>query len=190
MRRFNAVVDAEAFIKRRAVEYLADGPELNTAMIALINRDFINGRGAREKHHAFAGGLCIHTAEVLDNAIEMGHPLGLDMAVLVQAAIWHDFGKIYDYEEPPFGGNARYTPHKKLIHHVQAGFADFRTIASDNGLDEAYIMDVCHCILSHHGRPEWGSVIVPQTPEAVILHTADSLSAWWGNDEKGRFLRD
>lgn len=189
MRRFNSVSDAEFFIDVAAKEYLKDR-ELDTAMAVLTDRSFLEGRGARDKHHAFSGGLCVHTAEVLSNAVDMASQLGLNMQVIVQAAIWHDYGKIYDYTDPPVGEQAQYTDHKKLIHHIHASFSEFRSVAELNRLDEAYIMEVGHCILSHHGRPEWGSAIVPQTPEAVVLHTADSLSAWWANDSKGRFLRD
>jgi 23S rRNA maturation-related 3'-5' exoribonuclease YhaM len=36
---------------------------------------------------------------------------------------------------------------------------------------------VIHCMLSHHGRREWGSPVEPVTPEAYILHVADMLSS-------------
>jgi len=32
----------------------------------------------------------------------------------------------------------------------------------------------------HHGRLEWQSPVEPQTPEARILHSADMLSAEYG----------
>jgi len=48
-------------------------------------------------------------------------------------------------------------------------------------VDKATILKVAHCILAHHGRPEWGSAITPQTPEALTLHWADCLSAFFEN---------
>ena len=34
-----------------------------------------------------------------------------------------------------------------------------------------------HLILSHQGRPEWATAVVPKFPEALILHYADDLDA-------------
>ena len=34
-----------------------------------------------------------------------------------------------------------------------------------------------HIIVSHHGKLEWGSPVEPMCPEAIIVHTADNLSA-------------
>ena len=37
--------------------------------------------------------------------------------------------------------------------------------------------NIQHCFLSHHGKPEWGSAVVPKTIEAYILHTADKFDS-------------
>jgi 3'-5' exoribonuclease len=34
-----------------------------------------------------------------------------------------------------------------------------------------------HVILSHHGRREWGAPVLPRTPEALLLHYCDVMSA-------------
>jgi len=34
-----------------------------------------------------------------------------------------------------------------------------------------------HLILSHHGRREYGSPVLPATPEALALHHLDNLDA-------------
>jgi 3'-5' exoribonuclease len=34
-----------------------------------------------------------------------------------------------------------------------------------------------HIILSHHGRVEWGTAILPKTKEAEFFHMADHRSA-------------
>ena len=34
-----------------------------------------------------------------------------------------------------------------------------------------------HVILSHHGRKDWGSPVLPQLPEALLIHYCDQLSA-------------
>ena len=39
-------------------------------------------------------------------------------------------------------------------------------------------MAIIHMILSHHGKLEWGSPIVPKTREAILLHYADHAEAY------------
>jgi 3'-5' exoribonuclease len=34
-----------------------------------------------------------------------------------------------------------------------------------------------HIILSHHGQRDWGSPVVPQTPEAIFVHYLDDMDA-------------
>ena len=34
-----------------------------------------------------------------------------------------------------------------------------------------------HIVLSHHGRMDWGSPVLPQTPEALLIHCCDQISA-------------
>ena len=34
-----------------------------------------------------------------------------------------------------------------------------------------------HIVLSHHGEREWGSPVLPATPEAMLIHHVDNLDA-------------
>jgi 3'-5' exoribonuclease len=46
--------------------------------------------------------------------------------------------------------------------------------------EELAIMEqekLSHIILSHHGRVEWGTAIMPKTKEAEFFHMADHRSA-------------
>jgi 3'-5' exoribonuclease len=36
---------------------------------------------------------------------------------------------------------------------------------------------LCHLILSHHGRHEFGAPVLPMTPEAIMLHHLDDMDA-------------
>jgi 3'-5' exoribonuclease len=141
---------------------------------------FREGYGARKHHHNFKGGLFIHTAEVVENCLAVDDALGLDMDVLLTAAIWHDYLKIREYEVDQ-KGELQYTQFKREIGHIAGSFAAFWQCAQEAGVDTATIMRVCHCILAHHGRPEWGSAITPQTREALTLHWADCMSAFFEN---------
>lgn len=129
------------------------------------------------QHHGYPGGLVEHTAEVLYNCLCMSDAStasGLvNVDALITGAIYHDIGKVYDYSS-----EGRKTDHYKLQHHVHKSYAIFlHACIEANITDKEFIDLVAHMILSHHGRKDWGSIIAPQTLEAVILHASDHLSA-------------
>ena len=72
------------------------------------------------------------------------------------------------------------TDYKSQIHHITGSVAEFTAAALKHNVGRATIQDVQHCIISHHGRKEWGSIKEPQTLEAMILHHADNMSAKFG----------
>jgi 3'-5' exoribonuclease len=39
------------------------------------------------------------------------------------------------------------------------------------------VLQLRHCILSHHGKKEWGSPVLPSTREAVLVHQMDQIQA-------------
>jgi len=41
--------------------------------------------------------------------------------------------------------------------------------------DENVILAIGHIIISHHGKKEYGSPVLPSTPEALIVSAADEL---------------
>lgn len=112
--------------------------------------------------------LCMQTADFYKDQT-------IDKEVLFIAALYHDLGKVWDYELT----DGRYTaaPHKRMIHHISRSAIEWEKIASKLKLPEAFIHTVTHCILSHHGQREWGSPVAPFSREAWILHLSDSMSA-------------
>lgn len=152
---------------------------------------------AREGHHHYGtGGLVRHTAEVVRLCLANRALLGMwpafglasklpsEQAVYL-AALAHDAAKIYDYEHvgrlyatfPQPGDGWGPAPHKRLIHHVSRSAIEWSK-AIDRFPAYAPMHDeVLHAILSHHGRPEWGSPIQPKSRLAWLLHTCDMLSA-------------
>lgn len=177
----------QALEKLKWINSLVESPfqVLNGAV--LDDPAFLRSPGARSRHHNYPGGLVVHTCEVAFIARNMAcKPLTVDMTVLVTAAIWHDYGKIYDYKiigEESLGlPKYDYTEHKERISHVhrsaiELGVVAARMIKAAHHLPSNTVDAIFHCILSHHGRADWGSVIEPQTVEARILHYADMLSA-------------
>lgn len=146
-----------------------------------------------EKHHDYVGGLAVHTWEVMhlcrassDSPVRQGRPL--DSAVLAVAAMWHDMGKNWEYVQQEIEGRlvARKSPAFVAGNsHIMFGLMEWARLlgAADKGhfpLTGVQCDKVTHCIGGHHGKLEWGSPVVPNSQEAVILHHADVQSVMLG----------
>jgi len=153
----------------------------------IFNTDeFWKWPGSLSHHHDYEGGLAVHTYEVAAELLGISN-LCLDIALT--AALWHDFGKVRDYAFAPgiFKPMARVvvcddgcwtqSAYYKKIHHISGSAIEFVVEARKCGVSQFFEDAVVHCILSHHGRPEWGSAIVPRSREALALHFSDMLSA-------------
>ncbi len=146
------------------------------------------------RHHYGDGGLLRHTYEVVElcfankREIEKMTTRKLNGRVLFLAALFHDLGKIMDYElhDPyiPGTGNGDEpcewvsTDHHSQIHHISRSAIIWSKLVEKTGLCKDIEDQVTHCILSHHGSPKFHSPVYPQTREAWVLHLCDSMSAW------------
>lgn len=148
-------------------------------------RKFVDAIGAVTQHHAYIGGLLEHTHHVTywARAYAAFYGFGQQIMDLVTAgALLHDIGKLdtYQYET----GFDR-TTDGHLLEHIATGIRTLNDIfvrdsLSDNPkfqLDPETKSRLEHMILSHHGKMEWGSPVVPQTPEAFFLHAADMVDS-------------
>jgi 3'-5' exoribonuclease len=101
----------------------------------------------RNGHHAYLGGLLEHTVAVATLALETCqlHPR-LNSDVLVTAAIVHDIGRT---EEFTYGAEIGVSEHGRLLGHLQLGARIVERHA--RGLEEAKLLAVLHCLLTHHG---------------------------------------
>lgn len=128
-------------------------------------------------HHAAVGGLLKHTTEVAAIARTIARACGADQELVLAGVLLHDIGKLESYS---WRGGFEYTEAGSLVGHVVLG-----AWMLDRRLDEEpeppcteterHIL--LHLILSHHGRLEWGSPVLPLTLEAEVLHWADNASA-------------
>jgi 3'-5' exoribonuclease len=132
-----------------------------------------------DKHHYGNHGLLIHTYEVVMLALSTRKTLNVadvDVAELFLACLFHDAGKMYDYEL--VDGKWVGTAHKRHIHHIsRSALIWSHAVKEFTALNDKYHDNVLHAILSHHGMREWGSPVSPKTKVAWLLHLCDSLSA-------------
>jgi 3'-5' exoribonuclease len=128
-------------------------------------------------HHAAIGGLLKHTTEVAAIARTIARTSGADQELVLAGVLLHDIGKLESYA---WGGLFEYTVAGSLVGHVVLGALMFdRRLRqeSEAPCTESERLLLLHLILSHHGRLEWGSPVLPLTLEAEVLHWADNASA-------------
>ena len=128
-------------------------------------------------HHAYANGLLEHTLSVAECAKSMaGSMLGagydVDVDIVVAGALLHDIGKLDSYRMISV---PEMTVEGALLDHVAQGYMRFNELAAQFGLTDKTRMHLGHILLSHHGQREFGSPVVPATPEAMIVSSADEL---------------
>jgi 3'-5' exoribonuclease len=127
-------------------------------------------------HHAYKGGLLEHTFSVVQLAREIGklYP-ALNQDLLLSGAVLHDIGKLKELDG---FHSAQNTFAGQLIGHVIQGWEMIREAAREFTWDDPRVLtQLEHMILSHHGQLEFGSPVLPQTREALIVNTLDDLEA-------------
>src|SRR5690606_34071394 len=93
----------------------------------------------------------------------------------ISGAMMHDFGKI---EELKFDGAFEYSDKGKLIGHIVISAMIINDEANKiPGFPEDLKNCLMHIVLSHQGKLEYASPVVPKTVEAIALYQADELSA-------------
>jgi 3'-5' exoribonuclease len=137
----------------------------------------LDAPAAKGFHHAYVGGLLEHIlsmAKIADGLA--GHFPGVDRDLLVAAALLHDLGKLEELHSP--GGVTDYTDAGRLLGHISITSAMVGSAARrQKDFPEELLLHLQHCILSHHGRLEFGSPVLPMTVEAFLLSAIDDLDA-------------
>ena len=146
----------------------------------LEDKDFLErfsrAPGASSYHHAYVGGLLEHTLWVTKQADAVAKENErLQRDLLVAAALLHDIGKMDELSSDP---GFSYTDEGYFIGHIVLGTLEVdRRIAAAEGFPADLRLELLHLLLSHHGQKEYGSPVVPATPEAIALHHVDNLDA-------------
>lgn len=141
-----------------------------------------SGSHLPDAHHYGEGGLLQHTWEVVTtamNAVDFYskiHPQ-LDRKEVYVSALFHDYGKIWDYDYDSYKNVWVSNNHRRTIHHIQRSAFEWQRTANFLCLDIVFTDRVTHNILSHHGSRDAGSPVIPFTREAYIVHLCDCMSA-------------
>lgn len=140
-----------------------------------MNR-FKTASAAKTVHHAYIGGLLEHSVAVADicgSLISIYPKVNRDL--IITAALCHDIGKVREISAFPEND---YTDVGQLLGHIYMGaeMIDVQARKIDN-FPKPLLNELKHCILAHHGTPEFGSPQTPKLLEAQLLHMADSTDA-------------
>ena len=137
---------------------------------------YCNVPAGKAWHHSYIHGLLEHTLEIIKickTACDIHPELNKDL--IICGAILHDFGKT---EELTYETNFDYTDKGKLIGHIVIAAVRIEEKAKEIvGFPETLKNQLIHLVLSHQGKLEFASPVIPKMPEAVVLYHADELSA-------------
>jgi 3'-5' exoribonuclease len=139
---------------------------------------------AKHYHQAYRHGLLEHSLSVAQgvSALSATFP-GIDRDVAVTGALLHDIGKIEAYASA--GMSIEMTDKGKLQGEIPLGYYMVRRRIEDlPGFPADVAQAVLHIILSHHGKLEHGSPVVPCTREATLVHMIDNLGGTLGSFDR------
>jgi 3'-5' exoribonuclease len=164
---------------------------LCTLFLDELGERFRRTAAARNNHHARRGGLVEHTAQMMRTAeaICTAYP-HLNRDLMTAGVLLHDSGKLWENSLPPDGFIMPYDERGEMMGHIAIGMELtnrlWRRLAERPEYDEWKKMSprvedvrlhLTHLILSHHGELQYGSPVLPKTPEAFALHYIDNLDA-------------
>jgi 3'-5' exoribonuclease len=176
-----------ADLERALDELLASihDPHLATLITALLGADTMTGRAfrcapaAKFNHHAYRHGLLEHSVDVAHGVSALCSVFGADRDIAVCGALLHDIGKLDAYDPTPAAIDL--TDPGKLLGEIPLGYYRVRReLERHPGFPPDSAQQLLHIVLSHHGRLEHGSPVLPSTREAVLVHTIDNLSGQMG----------
>ncbi len=176
-RTFESEVE-DAWVRRVLLAFLDDAPLVQKLKAAPAASSF---------HHAYVGGLVEHIASLTRLTLEVCaiYPR-LDRSLMLAGAFLHDVGKV---DELSWERGLQYTDRGQLLGHIAIGVLMLdEKIRAIPGFPPRLRDLLQHLILSHHGTKEFGSPVLPVTPEALAVHHLDNLdgklwSAWRAIDD-------
>ncbi len=141
-----------------------------------FRKRFCYHSAAKSVHHSFVGGLLEHTLSVTKTCDFIAKQYDyLDRDLLLTAAMFHDIGKLAELS--PYPEND-YTDHGQMLGHIVMGYNLLsNSIREIDDFPEVKKTELLHCILSHHGKLEFGSPKTPSIAEAIALNFADDMDA-------------
>jgi 3'-5' exoribonuclease len=159
--------------------------------LEVFGERFRRTAAARKNHHARRGGLVEHVAQMMRSAAALGavYP-AVNRDLVLAGVLFHDCGKLWENCYAEKGFTMPYSDFGELLGHIPIGLelvnrlwkdcqegAGAKSWAALEPPGDQVRLHLLHLIASHHGVLEYGSPVVPKTPEAFLLHYVDNIDA-------------
>lgn len=184
----SALVPTAPIDRRRVMEELRE--TVNTIAdpdYRAVAEDMLTAHGdaleaipaAKSVHHAFLGGLLMHTANMLRLADFLAgmYPETVDRSLLLAGTLLHDMAKEQEFVFSQLGLATDYSVRGQLLGHLVMGAQETAAAAARLGVPEEKSVLLQHLILSHHGEPEFGAAVRPLCAEAELLSLIDAIDS-------------
>lgn len=164
---------------------------LGQLFLAEYGARFRRAAAARGNHHARRGGLVEHVAQMMRSALAIASAYpSLNCDLLAAGVLFHDAGKLWENSLPADGFIMPFDERGEMLGHITIGIELVNTLwrkllatpeaaafSTLQPVSEDVRLHLLHLLASHHGELQFGSPVVPKTPEAWALHYVDNLDA-------------
>lgn len=144
-------------------------------LIADNYKKYLDYPAASKNHHDFMHGLLHHSlsmCHLIDGIVLNYKELNRDL--LISGALLHDLGKVVELS----GIIAtKYTLEGSLLGHLVIGVEMIDSASKELNINNEKVLLLKHMVASHHGKQEFGALVLPQTKEALILSMVDDMDA-------------
>ena len=136
---------------------------------------FLTYPAAVRNHHEYTSGLIYHTLSMIKVAVAL-IPLypKINSSLVYAGILLHDLGKTVEFTGPVI---PKYSTEGKLIGHLQWMAGKIQSLGETLNIHREKVMLLQHLVLSHHGKPEFGSAVMPLTKEALFVSMVDDFDA-------------
>lgn len=143
-----------------------------TKAILKIQNEYFSYPAAVSIHHNYLGGIAYHVYSMLTlSEVYLKQYKYFNSDLVYAGIIIHDMGKV---KELSGVDKTTYTAEGNLLGHITIGVNMLHDVCKELSLEnteEALALE--HIILSHHGKQEYGSPIIPKIPEAALIFILD-----------------
>ncbi len=137
--------------------------------------DFSFYPAASKNHHEYVSGLLHHTVGMLKIAEAIATQYDkVNSDYLYAGIMLHDLAKIKELTGPAL---PRYTLEGKLVGHISIGQGMVSECCKKLNINKEIATVLEHLVLSHHGKHEFGSPVLPSTLEAEIIYLIDNIDS-------------
>jgi 3'-5' exoribonuclease len=180
-RAYEKITEAVASIVDPRIKALCD------QFLSQYGPRFRRAAAARGNHHARRGGLLEHTSRMMECALALcGVYPEINRDLMTAGVLFHDTGKLWETCPPEKGFGIEPELRGELLGHLSIGIELVNTLWRDlqkegwemlTPSSDDVRLHLLHLIAAHHGQLEFGSPILPKTPEAAMLHFIDNIDA-------------